>query len=105
MRKPVHRAAGLWKLFRRGRLCSDSRACGGLPAVLWLCLFFGVVLRMAAADERTGRQAVPRASVDPRLIRLPVIDGTVNRFARLSTTDGLSQRRVVVQFEFSIKPT
>src|SRR5258708_38676532 len=38
--------------------------------------------------------AVPQARVDPRTIRIAVIDGTENRFARLSTTDGLSQRRV-----------
>jgi hypothetical protein len=37
---------------------------------------------------------VPQANVDPRPIRFPVIDATDNRFARLSTTDGLSQRRV-----------
>jgi ligand-binding sensor domain-containing protein len=38
--------------------------------------------------------AVPQARVEPRLIRLPVVDGTDNRFAHLSTNDGLSQRRV-----------
>jgi ligand-binding sensor domain-containing protein/signal transduction histidine kinase len=37
---------------------------------------------------------VPQARVDLRPIRIPVIDRADNRFARLSTTDGLSQRRV-----------
>jgi ligand-binding sensor domain-containing protein/signal transduction histidine kinase len=42
----------------------------------------------------TPAGAVPQANVDPRPIRFPVIDATDNRFERLSTTDGLSQRRV-----------
>jgi ligand-binding sensor domain-containing protein len=37
--------------------------------------------------------AVPQARVDPRPVRLPVIDGTDVRFTLLSTTHGLSQRR------------
>src|SRR5947207_16006166 len=38
--------------------------------------------------------AVPQASVVPRPIRLPVVDGTDIRFTRLSTADGLSQTKV-----------
>src|SRR5260370_33099901 len=38
--------------------------------------------------------AVRQAHVDPRTITLPVVDGNCVRFTRLSTTDGLSQRRV-----------
>ena len=37
--------------------------------------------------------AVLQARVDPRPVRLPIIDGTDVRFTRLSTTHGLSQRR------------
>src|SRR5260221_7808656 len=37
---------------------------------------------------------VRQANVKPRTITLPVVDGTDIRFTRLSTTDGLSQRRV-----------
>ena len=36
---------------------------------------------------------VPQASVAPRPIQLPIIDGADIRFARVSTTDGLSQVR------------
>ncbi len=38
--------------------------------------------------------AVTQAHVDPRVIRLPVVDGRNIRFTRLSTADGLSQTRV-----------
>jgi PAS domain S-box-containing protein len=38
--------------------------------------------------------AIPPASVDPRAIRLPIVDGTDVRFARLSTADGMSQTKV-----------
>jgi ligand-binding sensor domain-containing protein/signal transduction histidine kinase len=38
--------------------------------------------------------AVLQARVDPRPVRLPIIDGTDVRFTRLATTEGLSQRRV-----------
>jgi len=38
--------------------------------------------------------AIPQASVDPRPIRLPIVDGRDIRFARLSTAEGLSQTKV-----------
>jgi ligand-binding sensor domain-containing protein/signal transduction histidine kinase len=50
-----------------------------------------------AADKRyvtTLPGPVPQASVNPRLVKLPMIDGTDVRFTRLSANDGLSQRRV-----------
>src|SRR5207249_803114 len=56
--------------------------------------FFSVVPQMRAAQRRITQGAVPQASVDPRQVRLPVIDGTDIRFARLSTADGLSQTKV-----------
>ena len=65
-----------------------------LPSLLCLCFFSGVVPRVRAADRRRERSTVPQASVDPRPIRLPVIDGTDIRFARLSTAEGLSQTKV-----------
>jgi PAS domain S-box-containing protein len=37
---------------------------------------------------------IPQASVDPRAIRLPIVDGRDIRFARLSTPEGLSQTKV-----------
>jgi PAS domain S-box-containing protein len=46
-------------------------------------------------DNRPVNVGVVRqAHVAPRTITLPVVDGTDVRFTRLSTTDGLSQRRV-----------
>jgi PAS domain S-box-containing protein len=38
--------------------------------------------------------AIPQASVDPRPVRLPIVDGRDIRFARLSTAEGLSQTKV-----------
>src|SRR6266705_373714 len=81
------------KLSRRGAFCSTPRIRGALLSVLCLC-FFSVVPQMRAAQRRITQGAVPQASVDPRQVRLPVIDGTDIRFARLSTADGLSQTKV-----------
>jgi ligand-binding sensor domain-containing protein/signal transduction histidine kinase len=38
--------------------------------------------------------AVQQARVNPVTVKIPIVDGTDVRFTRLSTTDGLSQRRV-----------
>ena len=38
--------------------------------------------------------AIPRASVDPQPVRMPVVEGRDIRFARLSTADGMSQTKV-----------
>src|SRR5437762_13751374 len=86
-------AISVGKLSRRGAFCSTPRIRGALLSVLCLC-FFSVVPQMRAAQRRITQGAVPQASVDPRQVRLPVIDGTDIRFARLSTADGLSQTRV-----------
>src|SRR5207302_612852 len=76
-------AISVGKLSRRGAFLS----------VLCLC-FFSVVPQMRAAQRQIAQGAVPQANVDPRQVRLPVIDGTDIRFARLSTADGLSQTKV-----------
>src|SRR5213594_540149 len=86
-------AISVGKLSRRGAFCSTPRIRGALLSVLCLC-FFSVVPQMRAAQRRITQRAVPQASVDPRTVRLPVIDGTDIRFARFSTADGLSQTRV-----------
>src|SRR5438477_1471000 len=86
-------AISVGKLSRRGAFCSTPRIRGALLSVLCLC-FFSVVPQMRAAQRRITQGAVPQASVDPRQVRLPVIDGTDIRFARLSTADGLSQTKV-----------
>jgi ligand-binding sensor domain-containing protein/signal transduction histidine kinase len=65
-----------------------------LPSLLCLCLVTGLVPRMCAAGGRTTHRGEPQASVDPRPIRLPIIDGTDIRFTRLSTVDGLSRTKV-----------
>jgi ligand-binding sensor domain-containing protein len=72
-----------------------------LSSLLFLSFFAGVAPRMRAADERATHHTVPQASVDPRPIRLPIVDGTDLRFARLSTTGGLFESNVgqVVQDE------
>ena len=65
-----------------------------LPSLLCLCLFAAVVPRIHAADDSSTLQTVPQAIVDPRPIRLPVIDGTDIRFTRLVSANGLSQTKV-----------
>lgn len=70
--------------------------------LLWAILSLGFLIPaieptascQEAAEDLKSQAPVPEARVDPRSIRLPVIDATDNRFERLSTTDGLSQRRV-----------
>jgi len=51
-----------------------------------------IVLFMLRLPALTA--AVPQVHVDPRVIRLPVVDGRNIRFTRISTADGLSQTRV-----------
>jgi ligand-binding sensor domain-containing protein len=65
-----------------------------LQSLLCLCLFSGMLPHLSAADSRSAHLIVPQASVDPRPIRLPVIDGADIQFAPLSTAEGLSQTRV-----------
>ncbi len=79
---------------RRGDFCSTPRIRGVLLSVLSLCFFSSVVPQVRADHRRITPRAIPQARVDPRPVRLPVIDGTDIRFARLSTADGLSQTRV-----------
>src|SRR5947207_13030665 len=86
-------AISVGKLSRRGAFCSTPRIRGALLSVLCLC-FFSVVPQMRAAQRRITQGAVPQASVDPRQVRLPVIDGTDITFARLSTADGQAQKTV-----------
>ena len=38
--------------------------------------------------------AAPRPQIDPRTVRLPMVDGEGIRFTRITTADGLSQTRV-----------
>jgi ligand-binding sensor domain-containing protein/signal transduction histidine kinase len=44
-------------------------------------------------QAKAPASAVPPPSVDPRTIRLPIVDGRDLRFARLSTDEGLSQTK------------
>jgi len=69
-------------------------ALARLLFVLSLCVFSGVVPQVRADPRRITPRAVPQASVDPRPVKLPVIDGNEIRFAHLSTSEGLSQTRV-----------
>jgi ligand-binding sensor domain-containing protein len=79
--------------FRRYGLATISFTAA-LPSLLSFCFFFGGAPRMRAADERTTHLPVLQASVDPRPIRLPIVDGTDIRFARTSTADGLTPTKV-----------
>jgi signal transduction histidine kinase/ligand-binding sensor domain-containing protein len=58
--------------------------------LLFLGSAFGVV-RNASADQRVRNAAVPQASIDPRQIRLPIVDEADVRFARFYTIEGPSK--------------
>src|SRR4051794_4356417 len=45
------------------------------------------------ADQAGPNHAELQAKVNPRSIRLPIMDATDNRFVRLSTSEGLSQTK------------
>jgi signal transduction histidine kinase/ligand-binding sensor domain-containing protein len=64
---------------------------GLLLPLLFLSLFTGVVTNGRADDRRLGQGAVPQASVEPRQIRLPIVDGANIRFARFYTLEGPSK--------------
>ena len=66
-------------------LRADPSAGGIVPRCLLIALFLFI---------STGVGAVPKPRVDPRTVRLPMIDGNGLRFTRISTADGLSQTRV-----------
>src|SRR5437867_861167 len=90
-----HRASWFSKLLRRGVFHSPSRV-RVLTMLFVLSLF---IVPRAVSQVSEGKQpithgAVPQARVDPRPVRLPVIDGKDIRFTRLSTENGLSQTRV-----------
>jgi ligand-binding sensor domain-containing protein/signal transduction histidine kinase len=51
----------------------------------------GAVANGSADDPRLGHGAVPQASVVPRPIRLPIVDGANIRFARFYTIEGPSK--------------
>jgi ligand-binding sensor domain-containing protein/signal transduction histidine kinase len=59
--------------------------------VMAMCCAAAFSEQSAAAEQF---RAVPQATVDPQVIRLPVVEGTDLRFTRLSRTQGLSQTRV-----------
>ena len=71
--------------------------------VIWLAVSFMLLFNAvgkAQGKRNRGSNAsdpvstVQQARVNPVTVRIPVVDGTDLRFTRLSTTDGLSQRRV-----------
>jgi signal transduction histidine kinase/ligand-binding sensor domain-containing protein len=64
------------------------------PPLLRMCSYFCLVLSMCAADGQANRWPVPLARVDPRPIKLSIVDGTDIRFARPFAVQELSQTRV-----------
>ena len=46
------------------------------------------------AGQQTPQPSTSQISIDPRPIRLPIVDATDNRFLRLSTAEGVSQIKV-----------
>src|SRR5271156_5831375 len=79
--------------FLRYALATLSFAAA-LLSVLSLGWFCGVIPRVVAADERTAPHTIPTANVDPRPIRLSIVDGTDVQFTRMSSADGPAQTKV-----------
>jgi PAS domain S-box-containing protein len=74
-----------------------------LSLLIWLAvssmLLFNAVGTAQGERNRGSNTSEPvstvqQARINPVTVRIPVVDGTDVRFTRLSTTDGLSQRRV-----------
>src|ERR1700712_2669159 len=66
-------------------------ARNSLLSLSYLSLLPGAVANVNADNSRVGHGAVPQASVAPRPIRLPIIDGANIRFARFYTIEGPSK--------------
>ncbi|HYO82959.1 MAG TPA: two-component regulator propeller domain-containing protein, partial [Bryobacteraceae bacterium] len=65
--------------------------------VLRPMLAVGLMLMLAPTASmhgQTERQRAPSVLVDPRPIRLPIVDGADIRFQRISTADALAQTKV-----------
>ena len=71
--------------------CAPWAARAAVTAMA-MCYAAGFSEQSTAAAQQF--RAVPQATVDPQVIRLPVVEGTDLRFTRLSRTQGLSQTRV-----------
>ncbi|HEY0797243.1 MAG TPA: two-component regulator propeller domain-containing protein [Acidisarcina sp.] len=83
----------------RLRTFSSSLAvsCGCVLAVAFsfaLSFFSGAEAQSPPSDHAEARGIVPQALVDPRIVRLPVVDRDDIRFRPLASTAGLSQTRV-----------
>ena len=74
------------EITRRRRLSVVRRFCIGIPV-----LFLMQLARPAGAQLD---DPVPHATLDPRSITLPIVDGADIRFRRLSTSEGLLQTKV-----------
>ena len=72
----------IWKSVCRSPLCTI------------VVLFVPLAAGADAHASRSALESVPEASVDSRLVDIPVVDARDIRFTRLSTAQGLSQARV-----------
>ena len=74
----------------------SSMSCirGVLLSILSFCFSASMASQVRADGVRNTHRSVPQAKVNPRMVRLPVVEGTDVRFTRLSTEEGLSQVRV-----------
>jgi ligand-binding sensor domain-containing protein/signal transduction histidine kinase len=62
---------------------------------IWLLLSLwslgSAISCICVAGQQTPQPSVSQISINPRPIRLPIVDATDNRFLRLSTVEGVSQ--------------
>ena len=85
---------GFWP--RSGPIASSDliRFSPRLRILLGFCLLGGAVPSICAVGQTTPQHAGSEVSINPRSIRLPIVDATDNRFVRLSTAQGVSQIKV-----------
>jgi ligand-binding sensor domain-containing protein/signal transduction histidine kinase len=95
MLQASHHTPWFSRLRRRELFHSPPCSCGLTALLVLLLSILASAVSPARADDRPiTANKVPVAQVDPRPIKLPVIDGNDIRFKRLSTAEGLSQTRV-----------
>src|SRR5215469_2250526 len=65
---------------------------------IWLLLSLwslgSAISCICVAGQQTPQPSVSQIRIEPRPIKLPIVDATDNRFLRLSTAEGVSQIKV-----------
>ncbi len=86
-------ATWVFRLSGQGLFPSPSRIFQLWMSLSLLLTIFPSTVAAQAFHSPLAVDPVPQARVNPRTIRLPIVDGTDLRFARTSMADGLSQTK------------